>query len=86
MDGTIIYLGCTVTALASCLLLFRGFWRSGVRLLLWCGLFFLALAIENAILFVDLVLVPHIDLSIVRDLVALLGITLLLYGLIWEVR
>jgi hypothetical protein len=81
-----VYLLFAATALACGLLLLRGFRRSRVRLLLWCGLFFLALFAENMLLFIDLVLVPGIDLSSVRNSVALAGTFLLLYGLIWDVR
>lgn len=84
MEG-FVYLLCAATSLASGLLVFRGFRRSGTRLLLWCALFFLSLALENVILFVDLIIVPDIDLSAVRSVIALVGVTLLLVGLIWDV-
>jgi hypothetical protein len=53
---------------------------------LWCGVFFVAMALENAILFIDVVLVPYIDMSDIRRAVPLAGLALLLYGLIWEVK
>jgi hypothetical protein len=81
-----IYLLCAATALACSLLLARGYRARRVRLLLWCGLFFLALAAENVILFVDVVVVPHTDLSGLRAGVGLAGVLLLLYGLVWEVK
>lgn len=86
MEGA-IYLLCAATALACGVLLIRGYSRSRARLLLWCGVFFLALAAENSILFIDLILLPpSIDLLPVRRAVALIGMAVLLYGLIWEVR
>ena len=85
MEGA-IYLLCAATALACCLLLLRGYRSSRARLLLWCSLFFLVTALENVILFVDLVLVPATDLSLLRKSVGLIGMALLLYGLVWEVR
>ena len=85
MEGA-IYLLCAATALACSLLLVRGYRARRVRLLLWCGLFFLAMAAENVILFVDVVLVPLTDLSALRAGVGAAGIFLLLYGLIWEVK
>jgi hypothetical protein len=81
-----VYLLCAATALACGVLVLRGFRRSRVRLLLWCGLFFLALAAENALLFVDVVLLPEADLSLVTHSAALAGVALLLYGLIWDAR
>jgi hypothetical protein len=81
-----VYILCSLTALACAVLLLRGYGRSGTRLLLWCGVFFLMMAVENAVLFVDVVMVPHIDLSGIRRAVPLIGVVLLLYGLIWEAK
>lgn len=83
MEG-IAYILCMSTALACAALLLARFRRTGTRLLLWCGLFFLALAGENAMLFVDLVLVPDTDLSMIRRLIPLCGVVVLLFGLIWD--
>ena len=85
MEG-VIYLLCAATALACCLLLLRGYRRSRVRLLLWCGLCFLALTLENVLLFVDLIMVPQADLSPTHISAATIGVALLLYGLIWEFK
>ncbi|HJT75789.1 MAG TPA: DUF5985 family protein [Gemmataceae bacterium] len=81
-----VYLLCAATALACCVLLLRGYRRSRARLLLWCGLFFLALTVENVVLFLDLVVFVETDLSPFHLSAALVGVALLLYGLIWEVR
>jgi hypothetical protein len=42
------------------------------------------LAINNAILFADMILFPNANLYWVRTLPALIGILLLIYGLVWE--
>lgn len=82
-----IYLLCAATALACSILLLRGFRRTGVRLLLWCGLCFLALTLENLFLIVDFVLTgPETDLSALHISSALAGVALLLYGLIFEAK
>ena len=78
MEG-VVYILCAATALACGVLLLRGYSRSRVALLLWCGLFFLGVTLENVILFVDVVVVPAVDLSLVRKSVALLGVSLLLF-------
>lgn len=85
MEGAVYLLGAA-TALVCALLLFRGYWRSRARLLLWCGLCFLALTLDNIFVFVDLVLFPSVDLSALAVAAALVGAMLLLYGLIWETR
>jgi hypothetical protein len=79
-----VYLLATVTSLACALMLWRGYSRSGTKFLLWSSLCFFGLALNNVLLFVDLVLVPEIDLSLWRNLAALAGLGLLLYGLIWD--
>ncbi|MCE9566712.1 MAG: DUF5985 family protein [Planctomycetes bacterium] len=83
MEG-FVYLLCAATALTCGLLLLRGYRKSRTRLLLWCGLCFVILFAENAVLFVDLVIVPHIDLMLLRRCLSLAAVSLLLFGLIWD--
>lgn len=54
------------------------------RLLLWSGLCFVGLAVNNLILLLDKVVLPDVDLSALRLFVALIAMTVLLYGLIWD--
>ena len=81
--GLFVYLLCAITSVACAWLLLRAYRRNGVRLLLWSGLCFACLALNNVLLVVDSQVVQH-DLSVVRSLPTLLGIGLLLYGLVWE--
>ena len=85
MEGA-VYILCAATALVCALLLLRGYQRSRTRLLLWCGLCFLGLTVDNAIVFVDLVMLPEVDLAVCSTLAALIGAILLLYGLVWEIK
>ncbi|HZG42859.1 MAG TPA: DUF5985 family protein [Longimicrobium sp.] len=84
--ATLVYALCALTSLACAVLLLRGYARNRVRLLLWSGLCFTGLALNNIILLVDMRVVPEIDLSVWRTLPALAGIVILLYGLVWETR
>jgi hypothetical protein len=79
-----IYVLCSLTSVACALLLLRGYARSGVRLLLWSAICFVGLAANNVLLFVDLVLIPERDLGVARLLAALVGLTVLVIGLVWE--
>ena len=80
-----VYILCTLTSLACAVLLLRGYLRQPpVRLLLWSGLCFVGLTISNVLLFVDLAVLPHIDLSIWRSLVTLSSLVILIYGIIWD--
>jgi hydrogenase/urease accessory protein HupE len=80
-----VYLLCALTSAACAFLLLRSYFRSRSRLLVWSSLAFVGLAINNALLFVDLVLIPEqIDLSVVRSMTGLAALMVLTYGLIWE--
>jgi hypothetical protein len=80
----VIYLLCSLTALGCAVLLLRSYRRSGFRLLLWSGVCFLFLALNNGLVFTDLVLVREVDLFLWRNLAAAAGMGLLVYGLIWD--
>jgi len=84
--GTIVYLLCAVAALACSVLLLKAYRRTGTRLLLWSGLCFGFLTLNNILVAVDLVIFPDVDLFMLRNVSALAGIVALLYGLIWEAR
>jgi hypothetical protein len=74
----------TLTVGLCAFLLLRAYARVRKRLLLWSGLCFVGLAISNAMLFVDLTLVPNDSLYTWRLSVAAASMLLLLYGLIFE--
>ena len=81
---TLVYALCALTSIACAVLLLRGYAHSRVRLLLWGGLCFAGLALNNVLLFIDLGLVPTVDLSVWRSIPALAGLILLIYGLVWD--
>lgn len=82
---TIVYFLCAATSTTCAVLLFRSFFATGVRLLLWSALCFTGLALNNLMLFAD-DYTPWIDLTGPRNVAALAGLMLLLFGLIWETR
>jgi len=82
----LVYLLCALTSLACTVLLWRAFFRTRARLLLWSGLCFACLSLNNTLLYVDLAVVPTYDLSIIRSLPVIVGLSVLIYGLIWEVE
>jgi hypothetical protein len=82
-----VYLLSAGTAFFCSLLLFRSYFSNGARLLLWSALCFVALTLDNVILFVDMILLgSDISLALLRKSTALLGLTLLVYGMIWDVK
>ncbi len=84
--ATLVYALCALTSTACAFLLLRGYMRSHFRLLLWSGLCFAGLALNNVLLFVDKRVMPEMDLSVWRTIPALVGIALLLYGFVWDTR
>jgi hypothetical protein len=75
---------CAVTSLLCAILLFRGYARTGVRLLFWSGLCFAGLMLDNLMLYIDLFVMPNVSLVIWRKIPGLIAMLLLVYGLIWE--
>ena len=79
-----VYSLCALTSIACALLLLRGYWRSRARLLFWSALCFVALAMNNILLIVDLYFVPQTDLFLLRTGAALIGMLVFICGLILE--
>lgn len=73
-----------LTSVLCAVLLIRAYLKERTPLLLWCSLCFVGLALNNVLLFADLFVVPEIDLELWRSLTALVALSLMLIGLIWE--
>jgi hypothetical protein len=84
MIAEAVYILCTLTSAACAVLLLRGYSRSKARLLLWSGLCFVGLALNNLLLFLDKVVFPEFDLVPWRTCTAVASLALLAFGLIWE--
>ena len=80
----VVYLLSFATNLVCAILLLRAYQRVLKRLLLWSGLCFAGLALSSAMVFVDLIVVPEVDLFPLRLLVGIAAMALLIYGLIFE--
>ena len=81
----LVYILCGLTSTGCAALLLKKY-TAGRPPLLWGSLCFACLALANILLFVDLIILPQVDLSIVRHLVTLAGLAMMLYGLIWETK
>jgi hypothetical protein len=82
----VVYLLCLMASVGCALLLTQAWRRTRAPLLLWSALCFGFLAMNNLFVFLDMVVVTSIDLSIVRQAMALAAICVMLYGFIWKVR
>jgi hypothetical protein len=81
-----VYVLCTLTSLACAVLLLRGYRQRGVRLLVYSGLAFAGFALGNAMLVVDTLVGPDLDLALFGSLPVLLGLMVLIYGLVWDAK
>ncbi len=84
--AALVYILCALTSVTTMVLLFRAYLRRRVRLLLWSGVCFAGLAANNVLLFVDLVVIPDHDLSVFRQIPALIGLSALVFGLVYDTR
>lgn len=84
MIAEIVYALCSLTSGACAILLGRMAMQTKQRLLIWSSLGFAGLFLNNILLFVDEIVLPNVDLSVVRIVPAALGLMVLCFGLIWD--
>lgn len=82
----IIYLLCVATSVLCAYLLARAYRRSRTKLLIWSALCFALLAVNNLVVAADVLLLPTIDLTVLRLATSLAAVAVLLFGFIWEAR
>ena len=81
----ILYALCALTALFCAWLLLRAYYHQNrYRLLLWGGLCFIGLTLNNILLVIDKLFLPDVGLFSWRLIVALIGLLVFLYGIIWD--
>ena len=81
-----IYLLCGLTSLAAAFMLLRHYRQRRTRLLLWSVMAFAGLAVNNVMVYVDLVMFTGVDLSLYRTATGALSMLTLVCGLVWETR
>ena len=79
-----VYTLCFLTSSTCAALLARSYLRARARLLLWSALCFLFLGLNNFLVIIDLLVLPGADFRLERVALALIGVSLLLFGLVWE--
>ena len=78
----VVYILCALTSIGCMVLLFGRYGKTRVNLLFWSALAFFFFTITNILLFVDLVVVPKVDMAVWRNISTLAGVSVLLYALI----
>ena len=82
----IVYILCSVAALACAGLLARAWWKKPSRLLLWSSVCFAALAANSIVVVIDLMVLHQYDLRPLRLIIAAAGLVFLLFALMTEVE
>jgi hypothetical protein len=80
----IVYALCALTSLLCTILLLRAYVHGQARFLLWSGICFAGLTLNNVFLFLDKVVFPDPDLQLLRTTSAVIALLPLLYGMIWD--
>jgi hypothetical protein len=79
-----VYLLCALTSATCAGLLFRAYLGNRTPLSFWSSVAFVGLTLNNVLLFVDLVVVPSSDLTLLRHGIALAAMLLLIWALVWD--
>ena len=79
-----VFVLCALTSLMCAVLLLRSWLASRARLLLWSALCFVGLMLNNVMLMADQLDLVAADLSVVNKIPALIGLSIFVFGLIWE--
>jgi hypothetical protein len=79
-----IYTLCLLASAACAAMLLRGFRRTRTRLLLWAGICFGLLFLNNVAVLLDILVFPALDLQVWRHAASLSAVGVLLVGLVWE--
>ncbi|HEX3704947.1 MAG TPA: DUF5985 family protein [Vicinamibacterales bacterium] len=82
-----VYLLCALTSAGCALALLRMYRRRRTAILLWSSLCFVGLSMNNALLYLDLVILPtEVDLALARAIIGAASMLTLVGGLIWNVE
>jgi hypothetical protein len=79
-----IYLLCLLASAGCAGLLIRSYAQGRGRLQLWSALCFGFLALDNLLVVLDLVILPSVDLLLLRQLTTLAAVAVLLFGFVLE--
>lgn len=83
---TAVYALCFLTSGACAYLLARNYRRTRARMLMWSALCFGFLALNNLVVFIDLLILPDVNLALLRLSFSLAAVTVLLFGFVWDLE
>jgi hypothetical protein len=82
--GETIYVLCALLSATCAALLLRQHRQSATPLTFWSGVGFAGLAASNALLVLDLVILPSIDMAVLRSGISLVAVLAILFGFIMQ--
>lgn len=83
--SALVYFLCTLTSLVCVILLGRAYMNTKAKLLFWCSIGFAGMTLNNAFLFLDIIVFPDVNYIInFRTVPAVAGMIAMIYGLIVE--
>jgi len=83
---TAVYSLCFVACLLCAFLLVRAYLATRARLLFWSASCFILLAVNALLVILDIIVFPDIDFGLWRPAIALAGVSVLLFGFIWDLE
>lgn len=86
LGPTVVYALCLVASVICAGLLIQTWLRTRSKLLFWTALGFGLLAVNNLLLFADMVIFPMVDLWPYRQAALALAIGVFFYGFVWEIE
>lgn len=83
--ASLVYSLCAIGSIFVAYLLARAYKAKPSRIIFWSAICFAGLALNNVVLFVDLVIFPEeISFALGRNLIILGSVGSLVYGLVWD--
>ncbi len=83
--SSIVFSLCAIASIYVAYLLARAYRLRPSRILFWSAICFGGLALNNIVLFVDLVLMPNeVTFALARNTIIVGSIGSLIYGLVWD--
>jgi hypothetical protein len=79
-----LYVVTILTTLFCSVLLLRAYARVRRGLLLWSGLCFAFITLDSILVLADMLLFPSVDLYTWRLASVAIGVSLLVFGMVWE--
>jgi hypothetical protein len=79
-----VYALCALLSMGCTWMLLKQYRRSRVAIVLWTLIGFFGVSLNNILLFIDLMIGPAYDLTMIRLFVSFFGLGISVSGLLWD--